>query len=146
MCQSTIDTNSANIRIFTKMESQVPPGTVSQVPGPEVAPDNTMPPPPPPPTLPSTSASADLYRDLAEGFGFESRDPGLLTAQSGNPALRNSGQHESAELPRATAQRNPGTGNQAPRNRTSLFSLPLHVVQQIRQNIQQYAKNMEREE
>ena len=145
MCQSTIDTNSANIRIFTKMESQVPPGTVSQVPGPEVAPDNTMPPPPPPPTLPSTSASADLYRDLVD-FGFDSRDPGLLTAQSRNPTPRNSGQHESAELPRATAQRNPGTGNQAPRNRTGLFSLPLHMVQQIRQNIQQYAKNMEREE
>ena len=145
MCQSTIDTNSANIRIFTKMESQVPPGTVSQVPGPEVAPDNTMPPPPPPPTLPSTSASANLSRDLVD-IGYDSRDLGPLAALSGNPAPRNSGQHESAELPRATAQRNPGTGNQAPRNRTSLFSLPLHMVQQIRQNIQQYAKNMEREE
>ena len=145
MCQSTIDTNSANIRIFTKMESQVPPGTVSQVPGPEVAPDNTMPPPPPPPTLPSTSASANLSRDLVD-IGYDSRDPGPLAALSGNPAPRNSGQHESAELPGATAQRNPETGNQAPRNRTSLFSLPLHVVQQIRQNIQQYAKNMEREE
>ena len=121
-----------NIRTSASMESQVPPGFVSQVPsqvppgsasqapqGPEVAPGIAMPPPPPPPPLPSTSARADLYRDLVD-FGIDPR-----TTQSRYPILRNNSQQAWSELPRVPAPRIPGMRNQAPRNRNSTHSIIL---------------------